>query len=160
MSTPKQFHDAKARKAPAAKSNSTRRILHIINSDEEVESHEGQRQPTDSDEREDDSDDKKEDDDSEVDNGDLAQDEDNDLRHLHASQVKATLQQEVKCHLIRKFAHNVYLYQQAMWESTPRQRLGRLRRSTHSSSPTVADNDGQIFVDTSRASVSSILLLI
>ena len=99
MPTPKQFHDAKARKAPAAKSNSTRRILHIINSDEEVESHDGQRQPTDSDEREDDSDDKKEDD-SEVDNGDLAQDEDNDLRHLHASQVKATLQQEVKCHLL------------------------------------------------------------
>ena len=100
--TLKQHRDEKTCKAATS---STRHILYITNSDNEDENHNEQPtgQPTsDSEEREDDD---KQEDDSEVDhnlNGDFAQDEDNeddDLQHLHASQVRATLQREVKCHL-------------------------------------------------------------
>ena len=95
VSTLKQHHDEKTRKATTS---SIRRILHIINSDDEDENHNENptQQPTsDSEEREDN--------DKQKDDGDFAQDEDNkddDLQHLHASQVRATLQREVKCHLL------------------------------------------------------------
>ena len=94
-STLKQHHDEKTHKATTS---STCRILHIINSDDEDENHNENptQQPTsDSEEREDN--------DKQKDDGDFAQDEDNEddnLQHLHASQVRATLQREVKCHLL------------------------------------------------------------
>lgn len=120
LPTHKQHHDKTAHKAVAGKFiiayssivfdssftvSSTRRTLHIINSDNENDEDVDEQQPSTRESEMIDSEDdfaKDEDDGSEDDDG---------LQHLHASQVGAMLQKEVKIETrrIQYFAHNDYI---------------------------------------------------